>query len=690
MAKYINREITWLKFNARVLQEARDPSVPLLERLRFLGIYSNNLDEFYRVRYATVLRALQLDSSAYHNIVENQPLEQLLKEIQDVIAIQQTTYDQTYNSIVSELEKENIYLLNENQLNESQAEFVKNYYNKKLSHAIPVYLWQVSDENPELKDGAVYLAIKITNSNTVYSPIQDSEKNSYALIEVPNHFSRFLVLPEKNGKKYVMLLEDVIRYNLTDIFSFLNYKAIEAHSIKITKDAELDLDEDIQESFMEQIEKSVEGRKSGEPVRLVYDRNMSLDMLNYLKSILHIHKYDDLSPGGKYHNKKDFINFPNMGRTDLIYKPIQPLVPNSLNNNKSYIQSVEEKDRLLYTPYQDYGMFLKFLREAAIDPRVQSIQITIYRVADDSQVMSALINAAKNGKQVTAVLELKARFDETNNVEWSKKLQDEGVHVIFGVPGLKVHSKLVLVTYKQDDVIKKIGVVSTGNFNEKTARIYTDYVYLTTDKTINQELDDLFKFFKANYKVKKYHQIIVSPTEMRKKIYKLIRKEVKNKKAGLPAQINLKLNSISDKGIIDELYKASNAGVEIRMVVRGICCLIPGIKGMSENIKAISVVDKFLEHPRVYWFKNAGDDVIYISSADMMTRNIDSRVEVAVPIKTAEHKQEIKDTFELSFTDNVKGRVQNATLDEIYVKNDWPENRSQLSIYEYYKKKYTL
>lgn len=689
MTKYINREITWLKFNARVLQEARDPSVPLLERLRFLGIYSNNLDEFYRVRYATVLRALQLDSNAYHNIVPNQPLEQLLKEIQDVIAIQQTTYDQTYNTIVLELERENIFLLNENQLNDSQAEFVKNYYNQKLSHAIPVYLWKETDDSPELKDGAVYLAVKITYSNLENPNPKKNYTNNYALIEVPSHFSRFLVLPAKEGKQFVMLLEDVIRYNLNDIFSFLDYTAIEAHSIKITKDAELDLDEDIQESFMERIEKSVEGRKNGEPVRLVYDRTMSPGMLDYLKKILRIHKYDDLSPAGKYHNKKDFIDFPNMGRTDLIYAPIRPIIPNTLKSSTSYIQAVEEKDRLLYTPYEDYGMFLKFLREAAIDPRVESIKITIYRVANESQVMSALINAAKNGKQVIAVLELKARFDEANNVEWSKKLQDEGVNVIFGVPGLKVHSKLVLVTYKDQEITKKIGVFSTGNFNEKTARSYTDYVYLTSDKAVNNELEDLFKFFQANYKVKKYQELIASPTEMRKKIYKLIRREIKNKKAGLPAQINLKLNSLSDQGVIDELYRASNAGVEVRMVIRGICCLIPGVKGMSENIQAVSVVDKFLEHPRVYWFKNGGDDKIYISSADFMSRNFDNRVEVAVPIQTENHKQEIKDTFELSFTDNVKGRVQNATLDEIYLRNDLPENRSQLSIYEYYKQKFT-
>lgn len=687
--KYINREISWLKFNARVLQEARDKSVPLLERLRFLGIYSNNLDEFYKVRYATILRALALDSNVYNNIIENQSLEKLLNEIKEVVALQQNNYDTTYQEILDELESQNIFFIKENELDGEHAKYVKKLYEEKLSHTTAVFLVQPNpDRIPSFREDAYYLAVKMTK---LRNGLQQETK-TFAILEVPTYiFSRFIVLPSSGNKKYFMMLEDAIRYNLDEIFDIFEYDHIEAHSIKSSKDAELDLDHDVQKSFMDRIERSVEGRRRGEPVRLVYDKDMAQDTLEYVKNIMHIDMYDSVSPGSRYHNKKDFIGFPDLGRAELNHKKIKPLTPPALADVKSYIKAIEKQDHLLHAPYTDYSIFLKFLRECAIDPKVESIKMTVYRVADDSQIMSALVNAARNGKKVTAVLELRARFDEVNNVNWSKILQDEGVQVIFGVADLKVHSKIGVVTYfdeQNDSNLKKIAFISTGNFHEKTARIYTDFTLLTAHKEIAQEVDEVFEFFVANYKVKEYQHLVLSPFRTRNKLYELIDQEIENQTHGLPAQINIKINSLSDKEMIDKLYEASAAGVEVRLIVRGICCLIPGKPNLSENIKAISVVDKFLEHPRVFWFKNAGNDIVYISSADLMTRNIDHRIEVTCPIYEEGLKTEVMDTFELSFTDNVKGRIQNATLDEIYQENDLPSNRSQISIYQYYEKKY--
>lgn len=706
--KYINREISWLKFNARVLQEARDKTVPLLERLRFMGIYSNNLDEFYKVRYATVLRALQIDHKVYSNIIKEQSIKTLLNDIKETVRLQQENYDATYDEIIEGLEKENIYFIDDKEVSGKYADYIKSYYQNKLSHTIAVYLWEPNTEKiPELKEAANYLAVKMakyprtrveTQSNidesqdwiVLEKQQQELPKYTYAIIEVPSHlFSRFVVLPKMDeNKHYIMMLEDVVRYNLNEIFATFDYDHIEAHSFKSSKDAGLDFAQDVQKSFMDIISRSVERRRRGEPVRLVYDRDMSHDMLGYLKKILHIDPYDTLSPGSKYHNKRDFISFPNLGRHDLEFEKIKPLVPPALKNVRSYMRAIEKQDHMIYAPYVDYSVLLKFLREAAIDPAVKSIKMTVYRVANESQIMSALINAAKNGKKVTAILELRARFDEANNVHWSKMLQDEGAQVIFGVGDLKVHSKVGLVTYEKDGEQKRIAFISTGNFHEKTAKIYTDFTLLTAKETITKEVTQIFDFFEFNYKVKPYKHLIVSPHEMRKKITKFIQREIENKKNGKPAQINIKVNSLSDKKMIDKLYEASKAGVEIRLVVRGICCLVQGVPRLSENIRAVSIIDKFLEHPRIYWFKNNGEDIVYISSADMMTRNIDHRVEVGCPVYDEDLKKQVMDTFDLSFTDNVKGRIQNNTQDEIYQKNNLPKNRSQVTIYEYYKKLY--
>ncbi|WP_317169921.1 polyphosphate kinase 1 [Moheibacter lacus] len=672
---YVNREISWLKFNARVLQEVKDSNVPLLERLRFLGIYSNNLDEFYSVRYSALLRSIQLKSRGYRNIIAEQTDEDLIEEINQSVAIQREDYDRFYDQILLELEANNIFFIDDKNVPLEHIQFVSQYFNSELSHSIAVYILDKKLTAPAIRDGAFYLAVKF---------IED-EVPKYALIDVPTQiFPRFVILPKINQKQYVMYLEDIIRYHLDEIFKVFQYEFIEAHSIKITRDSELDMDTDLENSLLEKVAKSLEGRRKGEPVRIVYDREIAQDTLQFLTRKLNIDDYDSINAGGKYHNKRDLMKFPNLGRNDLEYEKITPIVPYKFNCYRNNFEAISAEDHILYAPYHDYSVFLRFLREAAIDPKVTKIKITIYRVASESQVMSALINAARNGKEVTAVLELRARFDEANNVKWSKRLQDAGVHVIFGVQGLKVHSKIGYIErLPEHNMASSYAFISTGNFHAGTAKLYTDYTLLTSQPEITQEINQVFKFFNANYQTQSYKHLLVSPMQTRKKIVKFIKKEIKNHRKGLPSGINLKLNSLSDKEIIDMLYLASNEGVKVRLVVRGIHSLITGIPGISENIASVSIIDKFLEHPRVYWFKNAGSDRVFISSADMMERNLDARVEVACPIYDPQIKKLVMDTFELSFNDNVKARIHDADESLTYRVNTKPVLRSQFVTYDY-------
>lgn len=675
--KYINREISWLKFNSRVLQEAMDKKNPLLERLRFLGIYSNNLDEFYKVRYAYIARMIQFQRK-YNNIIEDQKDVDLLDEINQTVAFQQKKYDLLYEQIIKELAKENTLLVDNDHLPESLIPYVQDFFQNKLSHNLTVLYWMEGDKVLNLKDNIFYLIVTMKKKNG---------NQQYALIEVPtDRFSRFLVLPDINEKHYVIFLEDIIRFHLKDIFQFFKFETIEAKSIKLTKDADLSVDNDVQISYMESVAGALKERQKGLPVRLVYDKTIDSKTLVFLKKMLNLDEYDSLSPGGKYHNKKDFMKFPTLGRKDLEYKKIAPIIPKILREEKNYFKAFAKEDTLIYTPYYDYSVFLKFLRGAAIDPKVTKIKITIYRVANNSQIISALINAAKNGKQVTAVLELRARFDEEQNIKWSQLLQDEGVNVIFGVPGLKVHSKIGIVEREyQRGAATRYAFISTGNFHEGTAKIYTDFTLFTVNESIVNQVNDVFNFFNANYLVKNYKDLAVSPWGIRRKLILGIKREIKNKKSGLVAQINLKVNSLCDKEIIDHLYDASKNGVEVRILVRGICSIIPGIKDLSENIKVISVVDKFLEHPRLYWFKNAGEDAIFISSADIMSRNLDHRVEVACPITNPKNKEEIMKIFNLGLEDNVKGRLIKEGLEEPYQRNRRRKNRSQETIYQFIK-----
>ena len=679
MKRYINREISWLKFNARVLQEAADENVPLLERIRFLGIYSNNLDEFYSVRYSAILRSIQLKDveKLYYNIVPTQTDEELIEEINSIVTNQRELYDQLYEELFKKLEEHNIYVVDDQNLPAKYKEYITEYFNEEIIHNVGVFILNDKTKIPQLRDGYFYLAVKMTKG----------EEKNYALIIVPTPiFGRFILLPKWGQKYYVMYLEDIIRYHLNEIFRTFDYDSIEAHSFKITRDSELNFDNDLEHSLYEKVIHSLEERKTGDPVRYVFDRTMANDTLKFFLEKLQLDDYDSIIPGGKYHNKRDLIGFPSFGIEGLTYEKIKPIIQKRPLKYTSYFKAFTENDEMIFAPYQDYSLLLKFLREAAIDPKVKKIKLTVYRVAKDSQIMHTLINAALNGKEVTAVLELRARFDESNNVMWSKKLQEAGVNVVFGVPGLKVHSKIGYIErLPEEGIAERFAIISTGNFHAKTAKIYTDYTYITSNPGITKEIEQVFKFFGANYLIQTYHHLMVSPHGTRNKIIKGIKREIKNQKSGLEAEINFKLNSLADKEIIDLLYKASQKGVKIRLVVRGINCLIPGIKGLSENIECVSIIDKFLEHPRIYWFKNAGEDKVYISSADMMTRNLDHRVEVACPIYDQNIKKIIIDTFNLSFNDNVKARIIDQYASLAYRKEGEIENRSQFTTYDYLK-----
>ena len=680
---YYNRELSWLQFNARVLQEAEDNTTPLLERLRFIGIFSNNLDEFFKVRYATIKRIADAGKGG-RSFLGGIPASELMELITQTVIKQQKTSLGILSGIKEELKKEQIFMINETEVSKSQSKFIADYFLQKVSPAMVVIMIGELKEFPSLKDSAAYLAVKMemAKDDTTFE-----SKNNYALIEIPKNVERFVELPTQDGKKYIIILDDLIRYMLHKIFSIFKYDHISAHMIKITRDAALDIESDLSKSFIDKISKSVKNRSDGDPVRLVYDKTIDDETLSFLMDKMGIKNSDSINPGGRYHNRRDYINFPSLGRQDLQYEKITPLNVPGLSLVGSLLDKVAKKDYLLHAPYQSFSYVVKFLREAALDPTVKTIKITIYRLAEVSHIASSLINAVKNGKEVTVQIELQARFDEQANIHYAEQMQREGVKLIFGVAGLKVHCKICVVERLEDGKLKKYSLISTGNFNESTARIYTDYTLFTANQKIGKELNRVFDFFEVNYKIKEYKHLIVSPHYTRTAIYDLIETEIFNTMQGKKSGIKLKLNSLSDNRLIDRLYAASRAGVKIQLIVRGICCLIPGVKAMSENIEVISVVDKFLEHPRLYIFENDGDPKIYISSADFMRRNLDTRVEISCPIYDQQIKEEILETFAISWSDNVKARSITQKQDNLYRKNNNPKVRSQFALYAYYKNK---
>ena len=675
--KYLDREKSWLSFNVRVLQEANDENVPLLDRFRFLGIFSNNLDEFFRVRYAAI-RRLSLESTETEKIL-GVPAEKLLKEITEIVIEQQSESLRILSEIEKKLEKENIFIISEKDISKEQEIFIHDYFIQIVSPALVTIMLNDLEEFPLLKDTSGYLAIKL---------VMKTKEIRYAVVEIPNTINRFVVLPSNSEKQYIILLDDVIRYNLNNIFNIFDYESISAHMIKITRDAQLEFDSDLSKSLIEKISSSVKERRVGEPVRFVYDQAIGKDTLEFFLKGMKIDSSDSIIPGGRYHNRRDYMNFPNLGRYDLLYREYTPLPIPGLSLEGSILEKIKKKDYLLYTPYQSFSYIIKFLREAALDPKVVSIKITLYRLAKNSQIVSSLINAAKNGKKVTVQIELQARFDEESNISYSEQMQTEGIELIFGVKGLKVHSKICVIERLENERIKRYGIVSTGNFNENSAKVYTDVTLFTSNSEILKDAAKIFDFFDVNYRVHRYKHLIVSPHYTRSRFNKLIDREISNALSGKKAYIKLKMNSISDFKMIDKLYEASNAGVKIQLIIRGICCLIPGIKVFSENIEAISIVDNYLEHSRIYIFCNNENPDVFISSADFMTRNLDARVEVTCPIFDEDIKKELIETFEIGWKANVKARIHSDDLKNAYRKRgDKKPFRAQLEMYNYFQKK---
>ena len=686
--KYIDREKSWLAFNARVLQEAGDETVPLLDRMRFLGIFSNNLDEFFRVRFAAI-RRLTLTGISGEKFFNGISAQQLLNDITEIVIDQQAESLDILNDIEARLEKENIFTIDENDVTEEQENFLKDFFVQKVSPELVTIILNDLDHFPILKDTAGYLAVKLVTK--IQNQEEDVDGNSeirYAVIELPKTINRFVVLPPEGEKQYVIMLDDVIRLNLNKIFDIFDYESVSAHMIKITRDAQLDIDSDMSKSMLEKISAGVKDRRIGEPVRFIYDQTIEKDTLNFFLTNMKIDATDSIIPGGKYHNRRDYMDFPNLGRFDLLYKTNLPLPIPGLSLDENIMKKIAVKDYLVNAPYQSYSYVIKFLREAALDPKVTTIKITLYRLAKNSQIISSLINAAKNGKKVTVQIELQARFDEASNISYAEQMQTEGIELIFGIKGLKVHSKICVIERLEGKKVKRYGIISTGNFNEATAKVYTDVTLFTAHQKILKDVSKIFDFFDTNYRVHRYKHLIVSPHYTRGRFHKLIDREISHAFAGRKTYMKLKMNSLSDTEMIDKLYEASNAGVKIQLEVRGICSLIPGVPGMSENIEAISIVDNYLEHSRIYIFGNASQTEVYISSADIMTRNLDGRVEVTCPIYDTEIKQELIDNFDLGWKGNVKARFHSQKLDNKYrQKGNNPVFRAQLETYKYYQNK---
>lgn len=678
---FLNREISWLYFNERVLQEAADETVPLIERIKFLSIFSSNLEEFYRVRVATLSRLVNLNDKAKALLGFNP--KKVLNEIKNIVVKHERKFENLFQAtLINELAQNKIFILNDTQLNVARGEFVRNHFRDKiLSNLVPIMI-DLEDPFPELKDRNLYFFVRLIKKNS-------KSREKYALIELPNNLPRFLVLPETNGLKFIILAEDIIKYCLDDIFYVFNYDQIEAFSIQLTRDAELDIDKNISDKFIDELKTSLDKRKKGKPMRLLYDTEMPFEMLSILVTKMKI-EAEGLIPGNRYHRFGDFIAFPNVGAKELEYPAVEPLKVKGLHRTESIFNKLAERDYLINLPYQSYDYIILFLREAAIDPKVTEINITLYRLAENSKVINALINAVKNGKKVNCVVELKARFDEKANIFWTNRLMEEGVSVNYGLTDYKVHSKICLVKRMEKGKTVYYANLATGNFNEKTARIYCDHSIFTAKKEITTDLIKLFNALNKKTIAKDFKHLIVSPLDSRNKIYGLINREIKFAKAGKPAYLIFKVNSLADEGIVEKLYDASNAGVKIKLIVRGICCLIPGVAGFSENITVISIIDKFLEHARVFIFGNNGKEEMFLSSADLMSRNFEHRVEVGFPVLDVEVRQEIRDIIEFQLQDNVKARDINRLNNNKYHKNRLTTKiRAQVQTYNYLKNKHS-
>lgn len=674
-----NREISWLHFNERVLQEAADPLTPLINRINFLGIYSNNLDEFFRVRVATVNRMIRMEKAAFHDKYLNP--RKTLREINRITKLQQKEFQRLYNSVILELSENNIFVISDKELNDEQSKFVEQYFREHVRPILfPIILNNLKATS--LNDHSLYLAVVLQVKGK-------PSLEKYALVEVPiNTLSRFLILPSENGKKFLILIDDVIRHCLNEIFSVFGFNTYKAYAVKFTRDAELDIDNDVSKSFLELMAEGLKQREIAPPVRFVYDRHMPERLLKQLLAKLNISQSDTVSAGGRYHNFRDFINFPNIGTADMEFTKMPPLEHQGLRVTKSILAGIKEKDYLLHYPFQSFHYLIDLLRESSLDPQVRAIKMTLYRVASNSNVVNALINAARNGKEVTVFLEVQARFDEEANIYWAGKMQEEGVKVIQSIPGYKVHAKLLLIRRKEGVRNVYYAGIGTGNFNETTAKIYTDISVFTANKEIVADVNSVFHLFESIYNAPKFSKLIVAPFHMRNQMIRLLNNEIRNANAGIDAWMILKINNLTDLRIVKKLYEASQAGVKIKLIVRGICVLQPGVPHLSDNIEAITIVGRFLEHSRIMIFANGGNGLYYLSSADWMERNFDNRIEVACPIIDRELQREIMTMIQIQLRDNTKARLITPTHSNQYVKgNPNLKINSQVETYKFFKDK---
>jgi polyphosphate kinase len=671
---FIPRELSWLSFNGRVLQEAADESVPIIQRLRYLGIFSNNLDEFFRVRVAEVRR---LVSVASHT--NKQQSKDLLATIQRVVVTQQKEFKRVYAVVLKGLAAKGIYMVNERQMDSGQQQFVQNYFTETVLPELEPILLQETQSIPVLNDESLYLAIDI----------RSGDHHHYAVVEVPtDRLERFIEIPRRKGRggRVFMVLDNMIRACLPQVFrGVLPVDDATAYCFKFSRDAELEMDTGIMQSLIDKMATSLKQRQKADAVRFVYDEDMPKRLLDYLCNRFSFGKYDSLISGGRYHNSKDFISFPNVGPKYLEFKPLAPIRIPRLDKHSSIFDAIREQDVFLYYPYHPFDYIVDLLKTAALDPKVRSIKICLYRVASNSRVIDALLNAVHNGKRVLAVVELAARFDEAANIGWAQRLTESGIEVKFGIPGLKVHSKLLLIERREDNAMRYYSHIGTGNFNEKTARLYTDFTLITRDQNVGRDVYNVFDFLQYNYKRPAYRVLLVSPHTTRSGLMELIEQEIANARAGYRASMTLKCNNLVDKELVLKLYEASDAGVEIKLIIRGMCSILPGVKGISENIQAISIVDRYLEHPRAYVFYNRGSPRYLIGSADLMTRNLDYRVEALVPIHDADAQKVIQDILDQQWHDNAKARMldQNQVNDMVEHRKKATRIRSQETIHRY-------
>lgn len=672
---YIDRDLSWMYFNRRILQEATRENVPLLERLGFLGIYSNNLDEFFRVRMATLSRIAECEDKSLRK--ESEHARKLIKRINRLNAVYAKEYEEALAGVRSRLRDEHIFLLNENELDEEQQRYVRRFFRQRLSGFVsPVWI-TAARQLTEETDDSIYLAVKM---NT-----EGRKAGDYALIELPVQVSgRFVRLPDRDGNKYLMYLDDVIRYCLPFIFGGLGYTHFEAYAFKFTKDAEMEIGNDLRTGVLQKISKGVKSRRKGDALRVIYDQDMPTALHKRVMNLLNLDKLDTVQAGGRYHNHKDLMAFPDCGRDDLKYPVWKPIVrPETNSSRDSVLRMVQEGDRFIHVPYHSFDYYIRLLQEAAIHKEVKSIKTTLYRLAKDSKVVKALICAARNGKKVTVVIELLARFDEASNINWSKKMQDAGVHVIFGVENLKVHSKITHIGMRNGS---DIACVSTGNFHEGNARVYTDYMLMTAAKNIVKDVNAVFTFIEKPYMPVTFKELLVSPNEMKKKFVRLINNEIKNRQQGKPAYIKVKINHITEPEMVRKLYEASENGVRVDLLVRGNCSLVTGIPGKSDNIRICGIIDRYLEHSRIFIFANGGEKKCFIGSADWMPRNLDNRIEVVTPVYDAKIKEDLEKVIDYGLRDTMQGRIVDGTGENRpWTTEDGEAFRSQEQLYLHYR-----